>query len=136
MDAGELGPVELTAEEVIVTEQPKSGWAVETGAVDTGTGETVALDLTITDELRRSGLVRDVVRLLQDTRKSTGLSISDRIDVWWSTTDADLAGALRTQGGTVAGEVLAVSLTEGAADDLPTHHDADLGLTFQLRRIG
>lgn len=136
VDAGELGPVELTAEEVIVTEQPKSGWAVETGAVDTGTGETVALDLTITDELRRSGLVRDVVRLLQDTRKSTGLSISDRIDVWWSTTDADLAGALRTQGGTVAGEVLAVSLTEGAADDLPTHHDADLGLTFQLRRIG
>ena len=102
-----------TAEDVIVTEQPMSGWAVETGAVDTGTGETVALDLTITDELRRSGLIRDVIRLLQDTRKSTGLSISDRIDVWWSTGDADLAEALRTQGRTVADEVLAVSLTEG-----------------------
>ncbi|MER5326943.1 isoleucine--tRNA ligase [Streptosporangium roseum] len=134
VDAGELGTVELSGEEVIVTEQPKSGWAVETGAVDTGTGETVALDLTITDELRRSGLVRDVIRLLQDARKSTGLSISDRIDVWWSTTDADLAEALRTQGGTVAGEVLAVSLSEGSGGDLPAHHDADLGLTFQLRR--
>lgn len=134
VEAGGLGRVELSAEEVIVTEQPKSGWAVETGAVDTGTGETVALDLTITDELRRSGLIRDVIRLLQDARKSTGLDISDRIDVWWSAGDTELAQALRAQGGTVAGEVLAVSLTEGDADGLPTHHDADLGLTFQLRR--
>lgn len=134
VDAGELGTVELTTEDVIVTEQPMSGWAVETGAVDTGTGETVALDLTITDDLRRSGLIRDVIRLLQDTRKSTGLSISDRIDVWWSTGDADLAEALRTQGQTVADEVLAVSLTEGATDDLPVLQDTDLGLTFQLRR--
>ena len=76
--------------------------------VDTGTGETVALDLTITDDLRRSGLIRDVIRLVQDTRKSTGLAITDRIDLWWSAGDADLAEALRTQGGTVADEVLAV----------------------------
>ncbi|MGS2640432.1 isoleucine--tRNA ligase [Streptosporangium sp. G12] len=129
VDAGELGTVELGADDVIVTEQPRSGWAVEAGA-----GETVALDLTITDELRRSGLIRDVIRLLQDTRKSTGLSIIDRIDVWWSTDDADLAEALRTQGQAVADEVLAVSLTEGGADDLPAHSDAELGLTFQLRR--
>ncbi|MEU8199780.1 isoleucine--tRNA ligase [Streptosporangium sp. NPDC049046] len=129
VEAGELGTVELGADDVIVTEQPRSGWAVEAGA-----GETVALDLTITDELRRAGLIRDVIRLLQDTRKSTGLSIADRIDVWWSTGDADLAEALRTQGQTVADEVLAVSLTEGGADDLPVHGDAELGLTFQLRR--
>ncbi|GAA3418932.1 DUF5915 domain-containing protein [Streptosporangium vulgare] len=129
VEAGELGTVELGADDVIVTEQPRSGWAVEAGA-----GETVALDLTITDELRRSGLIRDVIRLLQDTRKSTGLSITDRIDVWWSTGDADLAEALRTQGQSVADEVLAVSLTEGGADDLPAHSDAELGLTFQLRR--
>ncbi|MEU3165012.1 isoleucine--tRNA ligase [Streptosporangium sp. NPDC006930] len=129
VEAGELGTVELGADDVIVTEQPRSGWAVEAGA-----GETVALDLTITDELRRAGLIRDVIRLLQDTRKSTGLSIADRIDVWWSTGDADLAEALRTQGQAVADEVLAVSLTEGGADDLPVHGDAELGLTFQLRR--
>ncbi|WP_326828428.1 isoleucine--tRNA ligase [Streptosporangium sp. NBC_01810] len=129
VDAGELGAVEIGADDVIVTEQPRSGWAVEAAS-----GETVALDLTITDELRRSGLIRDVVRLLQDTRKSTGLSISDRIDVWWSTDDADLAEALRTQGRAVADEVLAVSLTEGGTDGLPAHSDAELGLTFQLRR--
>ncbi|MEU4832780.1 isoleucine--tRNA ligase [Streptosporangium sp. NPDC023615] len=131
VETGELGVVELGPDDVIVTEQPRSGWAVESGA-----GETVALDLTITDELRRSGLIRDVVRLLQDTRKSTGLAISDRIDVWWSTDDADLAEALRAEGRTVSAEVLAVSLTEGGAEDVPVHRDAELGLTFQLRRVG
>ncbi|GAA2909365.1 isoleucine--tRNA ligase [Streptosporangium fragile] len=128
VDAGELGAVGLGADDVIVTEQPKSGWAVETGA-----GETLALDLTITDELRHAGLIRDVIRLLQDTRKSSGLAITDRIDVWWSTGDADLAEALRTQGETVADEVLAVSFTEGTADGLPAHRGDDLDLTFQLR---
>ncbi|GIH96755.1 isoleucine--tRNA ligase [Planobispora siamensis] len=134
LEAGELGTVELTAEDVIVTEQPKSGWAVETGAVDTGTGETVALDLAITDELRRAGLIRDVIRLVQEARKSTGLSITDRIDLWWSTADAGLADALRAQGATVADEVLALSVTEGTAEGVPSHQDPDLGLTFQLRR--
>ncbi|GIH74153.1 isoleucine--tRNA ligase [Planobispora longispora] len=134
LEAGELGTVELTGEDVIVTEQPKSGWAVETGAVDTGTGETVALDLAITDELRRSGLIRDVIRLVQEARKTTGLAITDRIDLWWSTDDADLAEALRAQGGVVADEVLALSVTEGAAEEVPSHQDSDLGLTFQLRR--
>ncbi|MFD0890743.1 DUF5915 domain-containing protein, partial [Streptosporangium algeriense] len=134
VEAGELGTVELTAEDVIVTEQPKTGWAVETGAIDTGTGETVALDLAITDELRQAGLTRDAVRLLQDARKSTGLAITDRIEVWWSAADAELAEALRVQGTMVAGEILADSLTEGSAEGLPVHHDADLGLTFQLRR--
>lgn len=114
VDAGELGAVEIGADDVIVTEQPRSGWAVEAAS-----GETVALDLTITDELRRSGLIRDVVRLLQDTRKSTGLSISDRIDVWWSTDDADLAEALRTQGRAVADEVLAVSSPRAAPTAFP-----------------
>ncbi|MCT9930644.1 isoleucine--tRNA ligase [Planotetraspora sp. A-T 1434] len=134
VDAGELGVVELGPDDVIVTEQPRTGWAVETGAIDTGTGETVALDLAITDELRRAGLVREVIRLVQDARKSTGLSITDRIDLWWSA-DGDLAEALRGGGQTVADEVLAASLTEGSPDeDLPRQEDADLGLTFHLRK--
>jgi isoleucyl-tRNA synthetase len=107
---------------------------VETGAIDTGTGETVALDLELTDELRQAGLLREVIRLVQDARKSTGLAITDRIDLWWTATGPDLAQALRTGGGLVADEVLASSLTEGEQPGLPSHTDPDLGLTFQLRR--
>ncbi|MGR6921522.1 isoleucine--tRNA ligase [[Actinomadura] parvosata] len=134
VEADELGEVMLGPDEVIVNEQPRSGWAVETGAIGTGTGETIALDLELTDELRRAGLLREVIRLVQEARKSTGLSITDRIDLWWSATSDDLAAALRTQGHVVGEEVLAATITEGAAADLPSHTDADLGLTFQLRR--
>ncbi len=134
VEIAELGAVELGPDDVIITEQPRTGWAVETGAVDTGTGETVALDLTITDELRRAGVVREVIRLVQEARKSTGLSITDRIELWWSA-DGEVARALRDGGQSVADEVLAVSFTEGAPDEtLPPHEEPDLGLVFRLRK--
>ncbi len=85
--------VEVTADEVLVTETPRTGWAVATRA-----GETVALDLEITPELRRAGLVRDAVRLVQEGRKASGLDVSDRIELWWSA-DGELAEALREGGG-------------------------------------
>ncbi|MEV7970966.1 DUF5915 domain-containing protein, partial [Sphaerisporangium sp. NPDC088356] len=126
--------VDLGPDELIVTEQPRAGWAVETGAVGTGTGETVALDLTVTPELMRAGLIREVVRLVQDARKSSGLSITDRISLWWSAS-GDLAEALRADGQRVADEVLATTMTEGSpAADLHEHRDEDLGLTFHLTR--
>lgn len=123
--------VTLSAEELIVTEVPREGWAVESAA-----GETVALDLTITPELRAAGLVREVVRLVQDARKSTGLEVSDRIELWWQAT-GDLADALRAGAGRIGEEVLAVSVLEGppTAKVIP-HTDETLGLTFHLRLAG
>jgi isoleucyl-tRNA synthetase len=121
----------LSAEEVIVTETPRTGWAVASGA-----GETVALDLEITAELRRAGLVRDVVRLVQDGRKSTGLEVSDRIELWWAA-DGEPAEAIREGSARLAEEVLAVTVTEGRPTaDLAQHTDTDLGLTFWLRVAG
>jgi isoleucyl-tRNA synthetase len=123
--------VELSPDEVIVTETPRTGWAVASGQ-----GETVALDLEITPELRQAGLVRDVVRLVQDARKSTGLEVSDRIELWWQAGD-DTAAAVRAGSSRLAEEVLAVSVTEGAPTaDLAMHEDEELGLTFWLRVAG
>jgi predicted RNA-binding Zn ribbon-like protein len=51
--------VTLSPDEVILTETPRPGWAVAGGA-----GATLALDLTITPELRRAGIARDAIRLL------------------------------------------------------------------------
>jgi isoleucyl-tRNA synthetase len=124
-------PVELSADEVVVTETPRTGWAVASGL-----GETVALDLEITPELRRAGLVRDVVRLVQDGRKSTGLEVSDRIELWWQA-DGELAEAVREGSSRLAEEVLAVSVTEGSPTaDLAVHADDELGLSFWLRMAG
>ena len=80
-------PVSLGPDDVIVTQTPRSGWAVAPRR-----GETVALEITITPELRREGLAREVIRLVQDARKGDGLEVSDRISLRWSTADPDLAG--------------------------------------------
>jgi isoleucyl-tRNA synthetase len=124
--------VALAPEDVVITETPRSGWAVATAA-----GETVALDLEITPELRRAGLLRDAVRLVQDARKSSGLQVSDRIELWWSASGDDLTAALREGSPRLAEEVLAVSVQEGLPTaDLAPHDDADLGLRFWLRVAG
>jgi isoleucyl-tRNA synthetase len=130
VEADEVGKVDLTPDDVIITERPRSGWAVESAA-----GETVALDLTVTPELRRAGLVREVIRLVQEARKNSGLDITDRIDLWWRTSDAELAAALRAHGDEVAGEVLANTWQDGEPDaDLSPVQDEELRLTFWLRR--
>ena len=123
--------VALAPEEVIVTETPRLGWAVASAA-----GETVALDLQLTPELRRAGLVRDVVRLVQEGRKSTGLDVSDRIELWW-TAEGEVAEALREGSSKLAEEVLAVSVVEGRPTaDVAHHDDVELGLRFWLRLAG
>ena len=126
--------VALQPSEVVVTEVPRSGWAVASGA-----GETVALDLSLTPELRRAGLLRDVVRMVQDGRKSADLAVTDRIELWWTATggESELADALREGAARLAQEVLAVSVTEGhPTADLTPHREDELGLVFWLRVAG
>ncbi len=126
--------VSVGPDEVVVTETPKEGWAVVTDA-----GETVALDLELTPALRRAGLAREVVRLVQEARKTSGFDVTDRIALRWQA-DGELADALREHADLVAGEVLAVRFEEGdpraAAGALGTvHDDADLGLRFAVTRM-
>jgi isoleucyl-tRNA synthetase len=129
MPDGEL--VTVAGEAVLQTETPKSGWATSTAG-----NETVALDLTLTDELRRAGAVREVVRLVQDARKSQGFDVTDRIELWWTSTDADTTAALREGADVLAGEVLATAMTEAPPNAPLTPHEVpDLGLTFWLRVI-
>ena len=74
-------PVTVGPDDVIVTQTPRAGWAVATDA-----GETVAIDTAVTPELRREGLAREVIRLVQDARKNDGLDVTDRIALRWAAT--------------------------------------------------
>ena len=71
----------------------------------------MALDLDLDDELRAVGLARDVIREIQEARKSLGFEVTDRIEVQWKA-DGDLAAALRTHASEVSAEVLATSFIE------------------------
>ncbi len=124
---GELGDVEVTDGDLVITETPREGWAVVTEA-----GESLALDLHIDDALRRAGLAREVVRTLQEGRKTAGLDVSDRIHAWWRTDDPELRAAIEEHGEAISGEVLAVSLAEGpgSADAQPVSADLPVSLSL------
>jgi isoleucyl-tRNA synthetase len=125
--------VEVHAGDVIVSETPRSGWAVASAGAD-----TVALDLELTHELRLAGLARDVIRLIQDARKNAGLEITDRIALRWQVGGSpEPAEAIRAHAAQVAAEVLATDFAEGAPHAVTGWFpltDEELGLHLWLRR--
>ncbi|WP_069870162.1 isoleucine--tRNA ligase [Streptomyces malaysiensis] len=123
--------VALSPDEVIITETPREGWSVASDA-----GATVALDLEITPELRRAGLARDAIRLIQEARKNSGLDVADRIALRWQSADEELRQALIDHAELVADEVLAIDFAAGEADATygTPFEDTPLGLTFRLRK--
>src|SRR6266536_2116585 len=106
-----LGSVELGPEEAGVVEEPVTGWRV----VREG-GASVALDLTVTPELRLEGLARDLVRAVQDLRKDAGLEVSDRIELAVDA-DGEVAAAVRAHGDYLQAETLAVALYDAPRAD-------------------
>ncbi|WP_405410364.1 isoleucine--tRNA ligase [Streptomyces decoyicus] len=123
--------VSLAPDEVIITETPREGWSVASDS-----GATVALDLEITPELRRAGLARDAIRLIQEARKNSGLDVADRIALRWQSTDEEVRTALTDHAGLISDEVLAEEFTPGEADGSygSAFTDESLALTFQLRK--
>ena len=101
MLAGE--PVELSPDDLALRVRGQQGFAVSREG-----GEVVALDLTLDEGLRQRGLARDVVRLVQDLRKTSGLEVSDRIRLYVVGLDG-LAEQLEF----IAQEVLAVDVVTG-----------------------
>ncbi|MFC5061435.1 isoleucine--tRNA ligase [Actinomycetospora atypica] len=122
-------PVELSGDEILVSETPREGWAVRSEG-----GLSVGLDTELTDELREAGLLRDVLRFVQDARKRLGFEVSDRIELWWTAGRADTATAIRNGSDTLATECLAVAVTEGdGPEGLAPQASGDLGLTVWAR---
>ncbi|MFH8475200.1 isoleucine--tRNA ligase [Streptomyces sp. NPDC018000] len=123
--------VTLSPDEVIITETPREGWSVASDS-----GATVALDLEITPELRRAGLARDAIRLIQEARKNSGLDVADRIAVRWTSTSPATVEALTEHAALIADEVLALDYAQGDADTAygTPFEDEGLSLTFRLRK--
>ena len=96
---------------------------------------TIALDITVTDELRREGLARELVNRLQNLRKSSGLEITDHIRVTLAPAE-EMEGVLETYGDYIRRQVLAdaITTTERSADMTELEFD-DFQLPVKIEKV-
>jgi isoleucyl-tRNA synthetase len=114
------GPVELSPHEVDLVQETLEGWGVGAeGSI------TVALELAISPELRREGLAREIIRVVQDARKAAGLAVSDRIALGLDAA-GELADAIGVHHEEIASETLAVEVRAGPLDAGDHREDATI----------
>jgi isoleucyl-tRNA synthetase len=82
-----------------------------------GDVQSVELDITLTDDLKREGLARELVRLVQSARKEAGLEVDDRINLSFITDSKELNEAIGQYGDYIRTETLAVDLTSEKLDN-------------------
>jgi len=92
---------DLGSEELEVQKIEKEGYAVESSS-----GITVALLTEIDETLRNEGFAREMVNKIQNMRKSSGFEVTDRINIFLTTSDP-LAGAVRQHSNFICDETLA-----------------------------
>ncbi len=128
IEAAEQTTLEVAGESVVVTpadfditSEDMPGWLVASeGKL------TVALDVTVTEELRKEGLARELVNRIQNIRKESGFEVTDRIKVEIEKKEM-LVGAIEAFGGFIAQQTLALSvvLAEMPAGDFVVDSDID-----------
>ena len=72
----------------------------------------------LTPELKREGLMREIIRHVQSARKKAGLQVDDRIELNIASSDTEIAQAVDTFADTIKAETLAVKLGSAAAGDM------------------
>jgi isoleucyl-tRNA synthetase len=120
-----LKSAEITEDDLVITETPRTGWAVASHS-----GESVALDLNLTSELIAKGIVREAIRAIQDERKASGFDVSDRIHAKWNS-DEQSSKAIEDGAAWISEEVLALSFER----DLNLKPgEQELGLQLKLKK--
>jgi len=125
---GQEAAVELADVEIISEDIP--GWLVANeGRL------TVALDITVTENLRKEGLARELVNRIQNLRKSNGYDITDKINVTVLSSD-EMDDAIKEFNEYIANQVLAVSveITEHAISDATVLDFEDFNLSVRIEK--
>jgi isoleucyl-tRNA synthetase len=122
----EIGPDDVT-----LVLQPLDGYQVERSGT-----HAVALNLELSDELRREGLAREVVHAVQAARKNAGLEVEDRISLTLGG-DEELLAAAREHEDYLVGETLATSLAfDGAQAESESTEIEGRRLSISVRLAG
>jgi len=103
--AGENIALDMEDFDIVTDDIP--GWLVASEG-----GLTVALDITLTDELKQEGIARELVNRIQNFRKDSGLEVTDKIKLTIETSSA-IAKAVTVNQQYICDEVLAVGIELG-----------------------
>ncbi len=103
------GPLQLDSDDIEVRLQAREGWAAAQGL-----GCVVVLNTEVTDELRREGTAKDLIRNVQNARKDIGCEYTDRIEIGVVSDDAEVLAAIETHQELICSETLAVGLVAEA----------------------
>ncbi|WP_254154549.1 isoleucine--tRNA ligase [Chryseosolibacter indicus] len=96
---------DLVLEDVLITSEDIPGWAVATES-----GVTVALDINVTEDLKKEGIARDFVNRIQNLRKDMGLEVLDKINIEVERDGEMVTSALNTFKDYISTETQALTL--------------------------
>ena len=111
------GDVSLSKGDYEISSEDMPGWLVSSDGP-----LTVALDITITDDLRKEGTARELINRIQNLRKDSGFDVTDKINVSIFAAGADLediAASLEDFSDYIAAQTLARSVSVHGLDDAP-----------------
>ena len=122
--------VQLDRADVEIISEDIPGWLVANeGCL------TVALDITVTEELRKEGLARELVNRVQNLRKSSGFDITDKVNLFILSNDM-IDDAIREYRDYIANQVLAASIEieEEAVSDAVELDFEDFKLSVHIEK--
>ena len=108
------GDVALNLGDYQISSEDMPGWLVASeGAL------TIALDVELTDDLRREGVARELVNRIQNLRKTAGFEVTDRIDTVIYADAPEIAPALAAFGEWIGSQTLSRSVKQAPAAEAP-----------------
>lgn len=121
---------EILPDDVEIVSEDIPGWLVANEG-----NLTIALDITVTDDLRKEGLARELVNRIQNIRKNNGLEITDKIHIKISSSH-ETDEAVRDYAGYIKKQVLAESLevVDGQVDGTELDFD-DFKLFIKIEKV-
>lgn len=124
------GVVEMTIEDVEITSEDIPGWLVASeGKL------TIALDITITDELRQEGIARELINRIQNIRKDSNFDVTDKVVITLQK-HAEIDAAIANFKDYIAGQTLAtdIILTETVNNGVEIDLDNELILKIDVQK--
>jgi isoleucyl-tRNA synthetase len=119
----------ITADDIVVQRTPKPGLVVAAeGPI------SVALDVTLSDDLKAEGIAREVVNRLQQLRRDMELEVTDRVEVTWWSDDPSVSAAIERHREMIATELLAVAFEPGSSEGTTLEID-DATVTVLVRPV-